>query len=1225
MASTKFNMSKNSGKATSQASLLVHPEFEDRNAVKGGGGAQNPSLPRRVGVLVLGMHRSGTSALTRMISLLGADLPSNIMPACEGNITGFWESTNVLQVNDGILASGGSQWADWRRFNPAWIRSPAKEPQKARALEIFEKDFGQSPIFVLKDPRICRILPFWLEVLRDFQAETKCVLPIRHPLEVAASLKRRDGFTPAKSLVLWLRHVLDAELGTRGMQRSLISYDELLNDWRGVASRLSDELQIAWPRWSATSEVEIDGFIEPLQRHHTARDAHWADHSELTPWLKEAYSALLDLKRQPESKRTLARLDAVRVEFDRVCDVIGTVARSEEVAREEAERETMALKRTVAEWEQRVELLTQDVKRRDAQTGTLTQTLADRDRQFERKVQNAASLSQALAQRDEKILSLEQSVTDANSLIAEFYASKSWRLTAPLRLMRRSLGRVFSRRGHGMVSADESSHADGIDPYTHYAKLGRESGRLGALNLPLVQGDLGHLAEQRATVLVVSHDASRTGAPILALNICQRIRDRYNVVALLLGGGELVANFEKECDVVIGPFEQLRNHFIASTALSKLLQDVKLEFAIVNSIESRHVLQSLARLFVPTLMLIHEFASYTRPRHAILEAALWASKIIFSAVVVADNAQHECRALQSSAPTVIPQGRSQIPVPVCSPEEYAYEKAKVKDLIRPTSLKDGTVIILGAGTVQLRKGVDLFLACASRVRELSPRHPFRFVWVGHGFAPDHDVSYSVYLQDQYNRSDLAEISEFVDELTHIEMAYELTDILFISSRLDPLPNVAIDAMAYEIPVVCFDRATGIADALHDGGVGEHCVAPYLDVEEAARRIVRLIDDAALRHRIGADVKALGSKLFDMEAYVESLERLALTAAKEQAHESLDCQVIVGGNGLRIDFFAPPAWGRVSGAEAVRAYVRSWATGVDQRKPCPGFHPGIYRDKHPSLPKHRDPFAHFIESGEPRGAWLCDVIVPSIPKKTGIQQPLTALHIHAYYPELVADILERLKGQDITLDIFVSVPSQMAGDTVSDLLERFGWTAASLDVVPNRGRDIGPLLTQYRRLLYDNYEFVGHVHTKKSADVKDESVGQRWLHFLLENLIGGRHSMATCILNRMAEDDKIGLVFPDEPFIVGWGDNKGQAETLSKSLGIAELPDTHLWFPVGTMFWARTAALAPLFELDLDWGDYPEEPVPYDGTMLHALERIIPSVAEATGFRFELTNVPEVTR
>lgn len=119
-------------------------------------------------------------------------------------------------------------------------------------------------------------------------------------------------------------------------------------------------------------------------------------------------------------------------------------------------------------------------------------------------------------------------------------------------------------------------------------------------------------------------------------------------------------------------------------------------------------------------------------------------------------------------------------------------------------------------------------------------------------------------------------------------------------------------------------------------------------------------------------------------------------------------------------------------------------------------------------------------------------------------------------------------------------------------------------------------------------------------------------------------MVDIILGRMATDPSIGMAFPDDPNVIGWGKNRPYAEALGQQLGLHQLPE-HFLFPIGTMFWARVDALRPLFDLGLNWQDYPVEPLPYDGSILHALERLLPFVVEKQGFRWVLTNVPGITR
>jgi lipopolysaccharide biosynthesis protein len=284
------------------------------------------------------------------------------------------------------------------------------------------------------------------------------------------------------------------------------------------------------------------------------------------------------------------------------------------------------------------------------------------------------------------------------------------------------------------------------------------------------------------------------------------------------------------------------------------------------------------------------------------------------------------------------------------------------------------------------------------------------------------------------------------------------------------------------------------------------------------------------------------------------------------------------------------------------------------------------EQHGVADQGADPFADYLRQGRPEGPWSCPVIVAGkIAQNDLPESKRVALHIHAYYPELLPEIITRLSGNLICPDLFVSVTDLQARDQVNDLLKDYRGTVVDVRLVPNRGRDIGPLLTAFGQQLLANYDYVGHIHTKKTADLKDSNVGQVWYLFLLENLLGGvSGAMADCILARLKEDVSIGMVYPDDPNIVGWSTNRELAESLTARIGLEKLPE-QFDFPVGTMFWSKTVALSPLVNLNLDWDDYPDEPLPYDGTMLHAIERLLPLTLPVLNLRRATTNVFGLTR
>ena len=134
-------------------------------------------------------------------------------------------------------------------------------------------------------------------------------------------------------------------------------------------------------------------------------------------------------------------------------------------------------------------------------------------------------------------------------------------------------------------------------------------------------------------------------------------------------------------------------------------------------------------------------------------------------------------------------------------------------------------------------------------------------------------------------------------------------------------------------------------------------------------------------------------------------------------------------------------------------------------------------------------------------------------------------------------------------MFISHNDQRNEGWLTNKVKDAGYQLRMIDVVPNRGRDIGPLLTLYGRILDKEYDIHGHFHTKKSIDIR-ESDGKKWRQYLLGNLIGkGDMRMADRIISEIIIDKKLGIVFPDDPNCIGWCENKNIALTLSKRLNI----------------------------------------------------------------------------
>lgn len=229
------------------------------------------SNPDRTAYLVLGMHRSGTSALTQLLALAGANLPSHVMAGDEHNAKGYFEPWRIAIFNDDRLRAAGSAWDD--PFTDPSAVLPDAEDWRARAIKLFRDEYRRSKAPLLKDPRVSVLLPLWRQVLEAEALKPQCVIPVRHPLDVAGSLAKRDGFPVLKSVLLWMTYMVETERGTRDLPRAFVEYDALLADWRPVVKAMEANLGAPLPKMTAKAEAAIDEFLTADLRHNKADES----------------------------------------------------------------------------------------------------------------------------------------------------------------------------------------------------------------------------------------------------------------------------------------------------------------------------------------------------------------------------------------------------------------------------------------------------------------------------------------------------------------------------------------------------------------------------------------------------------------------------------------------------------------------------------------------------------------------------------------------------------------------------------------------------------------------------------------------------------------------------------------------------------------------------------------------------------------------------------------
>jgi len=224
-------------------------------------------LPAQL-VLVLGMHRSGTSALAGLLVQAGLDGPRDLMPANPVNPRGFWESQGVMRVNEQLLLQMGSRWSScWSLAQRGWnSQTDAVRGWRAAMLGLLRSNYPPGGRAVLKDPRLCVLLPAVLPWLESGLISCAALLPIRHPAEVAASLHMAQQLPRGHALLLWLGHVFGAERHSRALHRLIVNHQLLLSDPRAVLScsgQLLVQADASLPLPTNWNLDQAGGFIDP--------------------------------------------------------------------------------------------------------------------------------------------------------------------------------------------------------------------------------------------------------------------------------------------------------------------------------------------------------------------------------------------------------------------------------------------------------------------------------------------------------------------------------------------------------------------------------------------------------------------------------------------------------------------------------------------------------------------------------------------------------------------------------------------------------------------------------------------------------------------------------------------------------------------------------------------------------------------------------------------------
>ena len=354
-------------------------------------------------VVVLGMHRSGTSSITRALEVMGVSLGDKLIPPMQDNEKGFWEDAELLSLNDSMLSAIGSAWHHFAPVTRHDVEKLRKEGYFLRAVKLLRQKVRHTPIFGFKDPRLAKLYPFWKEVLAHCKYQVSHVLVIRNPLSVADSLVKRNNFPAEKCYLMWLEHVVVSWIETSGNTRTLVDFDRLIESPERELIRMAKSFGLGIN--SDELEKYRGEFLDENMRHAVYSPDDLLLDEACPPLVRRMYAALLEVAsdRIPIDDEALNQQSIEWLnEF--------SLMRPSLILSNEALLQVDKLNQTIAAQDQTIAAQNQTIAAQN-------QTIAEQD-------QTIAAQDQTIAAQDQTIAAQDQTIAAQNQTIAELKLDK---------------------------------------------------------------------------------------------------------------------------------------------------------------------------------------------------------------------------------------------------------------------------------------------------------------------------------------------------------------------------------------------------------------------------------------------------------------------------------------------------------------------------------------------------------------------------------------------------------------------------------------------------------------------------------------------------------------------------------------------------------------------------------------------------------------------------------
>jgi hypothetical protein len=467
--------------------------------------AISSAVQRRPIVLVLGMHRSGTSLCSHILSALGMDMADEIGVNL-GNDRGHWERWEIVEFHDRILSLFNRDYAG--RFHDfalpvAWWADPRVVQIRHEIVAFLEQRIGDG-YFGFKDPRTVRLMPVWHQILNELKLTPRIVLCLRNPAQIARSLNAREGLDREIGEYRWLVHMVDFFRYASNFDFCTVEYEEWFNNPSANIEKLQKFLDLSWQQSEADLALVLSGIIDPGARHDDA-----AHREAGQPLVRTLYKLAGRAGQDGEARDQIAYIVSQFVTFQQLqrplLQVFEDVAKTADKY-PEVEQQATALRAAVSERDAAVEAAD---GRAAAAEGGLAQALEEIERQraqiteFARERDEATSLRATLAERETTLADLSRRVDELLRALQAAQAEAAAREAA----LRHAEQEAQERGAAGLAMQSEIGALRAA-----LAQAEREAQERGAAGLAM-QSEIGAL---RAALAQAEREAQERGVETAA-------------------------------------------------------------------------------------------------------------------------------------------------------------------------------------------------------------------------------------------------------------------------------------------------------------------------------------------------------------------------------------------------------------------------------------------------------------------------------------------------------------------------------------------------------------------------------------------------------------------------------------------------------------------------------------------------------------------------------------